>query len=148
MSTEILSLQMNYESPTQTWPNETSFSLQRATIFAIVFFVLHEATCLPQGLGRQVYHFTLSPWNSSEIKQSATSSIPVRVRVRVKRQTHDRCCVKKILVLHGRRTFQCQEEHPDCFSKTDSHSQQSFGMCETVRDIDNFVIACRCAAKK
>ena len=59
----------------------------------------------------------------------------------------DDCCVKKKMVQNGKIKTQCRSEHPDCFSKSDPRSPY-FGMCETVRNSQNDVVACRCAAQK
>lgn len=59
----------------------------------------------------------------------------------------DDCCVKKKIVQNGKIKTQCRSEHPDCFSKSDPRSPY-FGMCETVRNSQNDVVACRCAGQK
>ena len=50
----------------------------------------------------------------------------------------DDCCVKKKMVQSGKIKTQC---------KSDPRSPY-FGMCETVRNSQNGVVACQCAAQK
>ena len=59
----------------------------------------------------------------------------------------DDCCVRKKIVQNGKIKTQCRSEHPDCFSKSDPRSPY-FRMCETMRNSQNDVVACRCAAQK
>ena len=59
----------------------------------------------------------------------------------------DNCCVKRKIVQNGKIKSQCSSEDPDCFTKS-SPKSPNFGKYESVRDSENDVIACRCAAKK
>lgn len=118
---------------------------QQSAIFTIVILLVsYETTCWPRDVNKQGIDSALPRWN---LHAAETNSLSNNVASRSKRQIAiDECCVKRRIYLNGRVSFECRSDHPDCFAKSNS-SSPSFGLCESVRNSQNVVINCRCAAR-
>lgn len=121
------------------------FPQQSAIFTLVILLVSYETTCWPRDdVNKQGIESALPRWN---VHAAETNSLSNTVASRSKRQIAiDECCVKKRLYSNGRVSFECRSEHPDCFAKSNA-SSPSFGLCESVRNSQNVVINCRCAAR-